>query len=180
MQRAVGNLCIFPTSRSAHSELTTVLGIPEKSHFQRDCCRSLNSSIIKMVLQYLGVRGCGYLRCENGRDPAAWRWMCSRAAAALGSVGVLGKQWKRWAVRSRFSVWGGLDRGFSPSGGSCPRAAGGAAAFWQIKSKSSVSLPKNLGERGPLGFIHTSFWRLFLCRNPNPGRSCPWEPFEQL
>lgn len=102
------------------------------------------------TLVCVGVGICA-VRTEETRRLGA---ECARGLQPLwGSVGVLGKQWKRRAVRSRFSVWGGLDRGFSPSGGSCPRAAGGAAAFWQIKSKSSASLPKNLGE---LGFIHTS------------------------
>lgn len=36
-----------------------MLWIPERS--QWNCCHSLNSSIIQMVLKYIYVHGCGYL-----------------------------------------------------------------------------------------------------------------------
>lgn len=128
MQRAVGNSCVFPTSRSAHSELTTVLGIPEKSHFQRNCCRSLNSSVIKMVLQSLGVRGCGY-RVVRMTDPAL-------GAQSARQPPPLGETWESLGSSESHGRFGAVSRCgevwiavFAPLGGPVPVRQEGLLLF---------------------------------------------------
>lgn len=89
---------------------TTVLWIPEP--FQWNCCHSLNSSIIQMVLKYVYVHGCGYLIQELKTEQlsAALESCCSWEITAATLVNFQmwssGKCVTSWTIKGSRSVLG--------------------------------------------------------------------------